>query len=67
MDDLIAILRTDTFLIFLLCAVILLFIGFIIMVSKLSSINKKYKKFIKKLGNGKDIEEDLENYIKCKG
>ena len=63
MDDLIEILRTDTFLIFLLCAVILLFIGFIIMISKLSSINKKYKKFIKKLGNGKDIEEDLENYM----
>ena len=33
------------------------------MIIKLSSINKKYKTFMKKLGNGENIEEDLENYI----
>ena len=33
------------------------------MISRLSSLNKKYKKFLAKLGNGKDIEEDLETYM----
>lgn len=30
---------------------------------KLNSINKKYNKFLKKLGNGENIEEDLKVYI----
>ena len=33
------------------------------MIAKLSSINKKYRTFLQKLGNGKDITEDLENYM----
>ena len=31
--------------------------------AKLSSLNKKYKKFLEKLGNGNNIEEDLETYM----
>lgn len=30
---------------------------------KLSKLNKKYRDFMKKLGNGKNIEEDLETYM----
>ena len=56
-------LKTDIFLVVMSVLVILLIIGFIIMIIKLSSINKKYKTFMKKLGNGENIEEDLENYI----
>ena len=56
-------LKTDNFLVVISVLVILLIIGFIIMIIKLSSINKKYKTFMKKLGNGENIEEDLENYI----
>lgn len=56
-------LKTDNFLVVMSVLVILLIIGFIIMIIKLSSINKKYKTFMKKLGNGENIEEDLENYI----
>ena len=56
-------LKTDNFLVVMSVLVILLIIGFIIMIIKLSSINKKYKNFMKKLGNGENIEEDLENYI----
>ena len=33
------------------------------MLTKLHSINKNYKTFLKKLGNGENIEEDLENYM----
>ena len=56
-------LKTNNFLVVMSVLVILLIIGFIIMIIKLSSINKKYKTFMKKLGNGENIEEDLENYI----
>ena len=30
---------------------------------KTNKIGKKYKEFMIKIGNGKDLEEDLENYI----
>lgn len=30
---------------------------------KLSKLNKKYKNFMQKLGNGKNLEEDLETYM----
>ena len=63
MDIIMDIVREDTFLLVWLIVTILLFIGFIIMISKLSSLNKKYKKFMEKLGNGKNIEEDLETYM----
>ena len=35
----------------------------ITMMAKLSSLNKRYKKFLEKLGNGNNIEEDLETYM----
>ena len=63
MDTIIEFLRTDTFLLIMGVVLCLLIIGFIIMIARLSSINKKYKTFLKKLGDGKDIEEDLENYM----
>ena len=63
MNDIIEMMRTDTFLIISTCLVILLVIGFITMIVKLSSLNKKYREFMKKVGNGKNLEEDLENYM----
>lgn len=56
-------IKQDTFLLIWLVITVLLLLGFIIMISKLSSLNKKYKTFIGKLGNGKNIEEDLETYM----
>ena len=56
-------LRTDTFLIIISVILCILVIAFIILLVKLFSINKKYKTFINKLGNGNNIEEDLENYM----
>lgn len=63
MEAIIDIIKQDTFIVVWLVVTILLVIGFIVMISKLSSLNKKYKKFLEKLGNGKDIEEDLETYM----
>ncbi len=57
------ILKTDETILAMAVITILLVIGFIVMISKLTSINKKYKNFLNKLGNGKNIEEDLENYM----
>ena len=56
-------LRTDTFLIIISVILCILVIDFIILLVKLFSINKKYKTFINKLGDGNNIEEDLENYM----
>ena len=63
MDSIIEFLKTDNFLVLITIVVSLLIIGFIIMIAKLFSINKKYKTFLNKLGNGENIEEDLENYM----
>ena len=63
MESLIQFLRSDTFLILSMILMIILFIGLFIMIVKFSTLNKRYKNFMKKLGEGKNIEEDLETYI----
>ena len=63
MENILELLKTDTFLLILTGIVLLLIIGFIIVIAKFSSINKKYKTLMKKIGNGKDINETLENYM----
>ena len=63
MDYIIEFLRTDNFLVILSIISILLLIGFIVMIVRLNKINKRYKQFLDKLGNGQNIEEDLENYM----
>ena len=63
MESIMEILKSDIFVLLFACITLILLIGFIIMIAKLSSINKKYKTFLQKLGNGKDITEDLENYM----
>ena len=63
MEAMLEFLRTDTFLIINGIVLCILFLGFLIMLVRLHSINKKYKTFLNKLGNGENIEEDLENYM----
>lgn len=63
MQEMIDFLRTDSCLIFSTAMIIILFIGFIILLVNNVKMNNKYKKFMKKLGNGKNIEEDLENFM----
>ena len=63
MGAILGFLKTDTFLIINGIMPCILFLGFFIMMARLHSINKNYKTFLKKLGNGENIEEDLENYM----
>lgn len=42
---------------------VILLIAFLVVIIKMSKLNKKYKEFMQKLGNGSNIEEDLENYM----
>lgn len=63
MENLIEIIKTDTFLFVMFGIIILLLIGFIIILVKFSKLNKKYKEFMQKLGNGKNLEEDLVTYM----
>lgn len=63
MESLINTIGTGNFMLILACFNIILLIAFIFAIIKISKINKKYKNFMQKLGNGKNIEEDLENYM----
>lgn len=63
MGSIIHTIGTENFMLILASLNIVLLIAFIIVVIKVLGINKKYKNFMQKLGNGKNIEEDLENYM----
>ena len=42
---------------------IILLLAFFVVLGTVISLNKRYKKFMLKLGDGKDLQEDLENYM----
>lgn len=63
MENMLEILRSDTFLVIIGVFAIVLFIGMIIILIRTANLNKRYQQFMKKLGNGRNIEEDLENYM----
>lgn len=63
MDSIMEIIGTDTFLLVIVGLIIILLIGFIVLLAKYSSLSKKYKTFMEKLGNGRNLEEDLETYM----
>ncbi len=63
MDNIINTIGVNTILMILACINVILLIGFIVAILKISNMNKKYKNFMLKIGNGKNIEEDLENYM----
>lgn len=63
MQEIINFLKTDNFLMILTAIVLFLLITFIILLIKYFSLSKKYNQFIKKVGKGKNIEEDLQNYM----
>ena len=63
MENIMEFIKTETFLLILVAIIILLLIGFVVMVTKFSKLDKKYKNFMQKLGNGKNLEEDLETYM----
>ena len=63
MEDILSFLRTDIFLIGLIIIILVLFILCIASFIKLSKLRKSYKEFMKRLGNGNNIEEMLRKYI----
>lgn len=63
MENVIHTIGTENFMLILLGLNIILLIAFIMVLIKVFAINQKYKDFMQKLGNGKNIEEDLENYM----
>ena len=63
MENIMALLKTDNFLIIFAILLMVLFIGFLILLIRTANLNKRYREFMLKLGKGKNIEEDLENYI----
>lgn len=63
MQRIIDFLKTDNFLLILSIMVGILTIGFISILYSNIKLKNKYNKFMKKIGNGKNIEEDLENYM----
>lgn len=63
MENILNLLKSDTFLIIVAVFLVIMFIGMCIALIRTANLNKRYKNFMKKLGNGKDLEEDLENYM----
>ncbi len=63
MENLMEILKTDAFLGIMFGLMILLLIAFIVVIFQYSKLNKRYQNFMKKLGEGKSLEEDLETYM----
>ena len=63
MENIMALLKTDNFLIIFAILLIVLLISYVVLIIKTSNLNKRYKQFMKKLGNGKNIEEYFENYM----
>lgn len=55
--------KTDISIIIILVLNFILFISVIISNARINKINRSTKEFMKKLGNGKDISEDLKSYI----
>ena len=63
MQEILDFLKTDNYLYILSIIVILLLIGFISLLTSNIKLNNRYKNFMKKIGNGKNLEEDLENFM----
>ena len=63
MENLIDILGMNNIIYILAGVIIILLLAFIILLGKVIGLNKRYKKFMTKIGDGKDLQEDLENYM----
>ncbi len=63
MDNIFNFIKTDYFYLSIILILIILFILYIINIIKLLKIKKEYRDFMKKIGNGENIQESLEKYI----
>ncbi len=63
MDYILEFIRTDYFFIGISIFCIILFLLYLITLIKFCTIRKNYKKFMKNIGNGQDIQKTLEKYM----
>ncbi len=63
MENIMEIIKTDNVQISMVALIIILLIGFIILLVRFAKLNKRYNNFMKKLGNGETLQEDLETYM----
>lgn len=63
MEKIIGTVGLENIILILSGIILLLLIIVLVSLVKISKLGKKYKNFMKKLGNGQNIEEDLENYM----
>lgn len=63
MENLLEFLQTENFIIGLTISNICLFIVVIVLIIIIANINKKYLKFMKKLGKGNDLDGMLKEYL----
>ena len=63
MENLIETLGMNNVIYILGGLIIVLLIAFLLFFWKVVGLNKRYKKFMLKVGEGKDLQEDLENYM----
>ena len=63
MQGILDFIKTDSYLLILSVITIILFIGFVMLLISNIKLKDRYKKFMKKIGNGKNIEDDLERFM----
>lgn len=63
MEKILEFIKSDNYILVLNCIIIVLFIGFIAILINNYKLNKKYKAFMRKLGKGRNIEDDLERFM----
>ena len=63
MENLIESLGMNNVIYILFGIIIIFLLVFLVLLGKVIGLNRRYKKFMIKLGEGKDIQEDLENYM----
>ena len=63
MESLLGFVKSEIFLFSLFIAVVILLVLYIINVSNLRKLRNSYLKFMKKLGNGNNLEEMMKAYI----
>ena len=63
MQGILEFLKTDNYILILSAITVILLIGFVAVLISNIKLNNRYKRFMNKLGKGRNIEEDLENFM----
>ena len=63
MESIMEFMRTDNFLLIMATSILIMLILYIANLIKLVRIKKEYNKFLTKLGNGQNIEEQIKSYM----